>query len=166
MVLLSALRGTTECGDDERNFSDIKRCDLRKGTKMTSPEKIEELLKQFGQTISDLPSTKDYDWSRNVYEEEQMKQAKKTAYAWMWDEYADVNTFPIDVVEPPLLDFICHQSDVIERLINALETAEKIVSCDYCVKHESKCGNCSGYECTGFQMADIEKLKKEEEERL
>ena len=132
---------------------------------MTSPEKIEELLKRFGQTISDLTSTNDYGLSGEAYGVDQMEQAKKMAYVWT-DEYMEGDIIPIDDVEPPLLDFICHQSDVIERLINALETAEKIVSCDYCVKHESKCGNCSGYECTGFQMADIEKLKKEEEERL
>ena len=134
--------------------------------KMTSLEKIEEILNRFGQTISDLPSTKDYDWSREAHEVEQMKQAKKMAYVWMWDEYADADIIPIDEIEPPLLDFICHQSDVIERLIKALETAEKIVSCEYCVKHESKCGNCSGYECTGFQMMDMEQIKKDMEARL
>ena len=95
---------------------------------MTSPEKIEELLNRFGQTISDLPSTKDYDWSREAHEVEQMKQAKKMAYVWMWDEYADADIIPIDEVELPLLDFICHQSDVIERLIKALETALQKIS--------------------------------------
>ena len=122
--------------------------------KMTSPEKIEELLKRFGQTISDLPSTKDYDWSREAHEVEQMKQAKKMAYVWMWDEYADADIIPIDEVEPPLLDFICHQSDVIERLVKALEVAEKVASCDFCKKHEDKCSSSSKFDCEGFELEE------------
>lgn len=121
---------------------------------MTSPEKIEELLNRFGQTISDLPSTKDYDWSREAHEVEQMSQAKKMAYVWMWDEYADADIIPIDEVEPPLLDFICHQSEVIERLVAALETAEKVASCDFCKKHEEKCSSSSRFECEGFELEE------------
>lgn len=121
---------------------------------MTSPEKIEELVNRFGQTISDLPKAQTADYA---YSKKDIGKAYEIATEW----HGRYNSGSLDTG-----DFICHQSDVIERLIKALETAEKIVSCDYCVKHESKCGNCSGYECTGFQMADIEKLKKEEEERL
>lgn len=118
---------------------------------MTSPEKIEELLKRFGQTISDLPSPNDYGLSGESYGVEQEKQAKKMAYVWT-DEYMDGDIIPIDDVEPPLLDFICHQSDVIERLVAALETAEQVASCEFCKKHEDKCSSSSKFDCEGFEL--------------
>ena len=76
------------------------------------------------------------------------------AYVWMWDEYADADIIPIDEIEPPLLDFICHQSDVIERLIKALEVAEKVASCDFRKKHEDKCSSSSKFECEGFELEE------------
>lgn len=95
---------------------------------MTSPEKIEELLNRFGQTISNLPEC---DTLLYAYGHDDRKKAKEMSFNW---------NRQISKVDHQA-DFICHQSDVIERLIKALETAEKIVSCEYCVKHESKCGN-------------------------
>ena len=128
---------------------------------MTSPEKIEELLNRFGQTISDLPEVKDF---KNYGERDEllnrMLSAEKSVEEWFDPDSTD------EYYDEALPASVCHQSDVIERLIKALETAEKIVSCEYCVKHESKCGNCSGYECTGFQMMDMEQIKKDMEARL
>lgn len=127
---------------------------MKKGTEMTSPEKIEEILNRFGQTISDLPKAQTADYA---YSKKDIGKAYGIATEW----HGRYNSGSLDTG-----DFICHQSDVIERLVAALETAEKIVSCEYCVKHESKCGNCSGYECTGFQMMDVEQIKKDMEARL
>ena len=121
---------------------------------MTSPEKIEELLNRFGQTISDLPKAQTADYA---YSKKDIGKVYRIATEW----HGRYNSGSLDTG-----DFICHQSDVVERLVAALETAEKIVSCEYCVKHESKCGNCSGYECTGFQMMDLEQIKKNMEARL
>lgn len=126
----------------------------KKGAEMTSPEKIEELLRRFGQTISDLPKAQTADYA---YSKKDIGKAYGIATEW----HGRYNSGSLDTG-----DFICHQSDVIKRLVAALETAEKIVSCEYCVKHESKCGNCSGYECTGFQMMDMEQIKKDMEARL
>ena len=106
---------------------------------MTADERIEKLLNRFGQTISDLPNTKDYDWSRSAYDDVHLQSAKKAAYVWMWDEYQDADVIPMDEIEPPLCDYICHLADVIDRLEIALETA--------LTQLEYYCGKCSTYDC-------------------
>lgn len=99
---------------------------------MTADERIEKLLNRFGQTISDLPNTKDYDWSRSAYDIGHLKQGKKAAYVWMWDEYQDADIIPIDEIEPPLCDYICHLADIIDRMETALETAKLTMDCRLC----------------------------------
>lgn len=107
---------------------------------MTADERIEKLLNCFGQTISDLPNPKDYDWSRSAYDVGHLKQGKKAAYVWMWDEYQDADIIPIDEIEPPLCDYICHLADIIDRMETALETALMTIDCMYCTAHCPDCG--------------------------
>lgn len=95
---------------------------------MTANERIEKLLNHFGQTIADLPSTKDHDWSGPAYGIDHLFAAKKSAYVWMWEEYQDADIIPICKDDPPLLDYICHLADVIDRMEVALETALRIIS--------------------------------------
>ena len=115
---------------------------------MTADERIEALLNRFGQTITDLPKTKDYDWSRPAYDDVHLQSAKKAAYVWMWDEYQDADIIPMDEIEPPLCDYICHLADVIDRMEAVLETATRLIDCMYC---ENRCDE--GYsEC--FRIAD------------
>lgn len=112
---------------------------------MTADERIEALLNRFGETISDLPNGKDYDWSRPAYDDVHLQSAKKAAYVWMWDEYQDADIIPMDEIEPPLCDYICHLADVIDRMEVALETATRCADCDTCKHIDDKCqGDYSG----------------------
>ncbi len=116
---------------------------------MTSPEKIEEILNKFGQTISNLPKIKDFKNYGNRDELlNRMISAGKNAEEWFNPD----NTG--EYYEEALPAFICHQSDVIERLVNALEVAEKVASCDFCKKHEDKCSSSSKFECEGFELEE------------
>lgn len=111
---------------------------------MTADERIEKLLNRFGQTISDIPNPKDYDWSRSAYDVGHLKQAKKAAYVWMWDEYQDADIIPIDEIEPPLCDYICHLADIIDRMEAALETATNTMDCRRCEASLDDCNfNCN-----------------------
>lgn len=116
---------------------------------MTADERIEKLLNRFGQTIEDLPNTKDYDWSRSAYDDVHLQSAKKAAYVWMWDEYQDADVIPMDEIEPPLCDYICHLADVIDRMEIALETATRWMPCDRCEKED----NCQYMDCN-LRMKD------------
>ena len=91
---------------------------------MTPDEKIEKLLNRFGQTISDLP--KPVSWA--VYGTEHLQNAKKEALAFIMDEWRDTDEVPEirHEVEEFLLDYICHQADVIDRMKAALEEGEEI----------------------------------------
>ena len=112
---------------------------------MTVDERIEALLNRFGQTISDLPATKDNDWSGPGYAIDHLKAAKKAAYVWMWEEYEDADVIPINKIEPPLLDYICHLADVIDRMEIALETALNLMHCETCTKlFKTACIDCNG----------------------
>lgn len=116
---------------------------------MTSPEKIEELLNRFGQTISDLPEVKDF---KNYGERDEllncMLSAEKSVEEWFDADSTD------EYYDEALPAFVCHQSDVIERLVKALEVAEKVASCGYCKKREDKCSSSSEFECEGFELED------------
>lgn len=79
---------------------------------MTSPEKIEELLQNFGQTLNDLPKLK----AGNIAVYDRNKRAEILKVAKKWHGRKDSNFYEIE-------DFACHQFDVIERLVKALETA-------------------------------------------
>ena len=113
---------------------------------MTADERIEKLVGAFGQTISDLPNGKDYDWSRPAYDDVHLQSAKKAAYVWMWDEYQDADIISMDEIEPPLCDYICHLADIIDRMEAALETAKRWMPCNMC-EHLGSCDEHSD-ECT------------------
>ena len=123
---------------------------------LKADERIEKLLNRFGQTISDLPNPKDYDWSRSAYDVGHLKQGKKAAYVWMWDEYQDADIIPIDEIEPPLCDYICHLADIIDRMETALETATLVTACAYCEKSTDEHINYSGCNADNidFRIAD------------
>lgn len=124
---------------------------------MTSPEKIEELLNRFGQTISDLPERQGN--INEPYKRAERRRASASACEWYLKYAISANDlvetkFPDECRETILRCFICHQSDVIERLVKALKVAEKVASCDYCKKHEDKCSSSSKFECEGFELEE------------
>lgn len=67
---------------------------------MTSSEEIEEILNTHGDTLTDLPSS---------YSAERLVQAYEMADKWTGGDAL------------PMAAFICHQSDVIEKLVAALK---------------------------------------------
>lgn len=101
--------------------------------KMTADERIEKLLSRFGQTISDLPKA---DGMHHVYDDGHRKMAEKTAYKWH-----KVNGPYFDMIDSVrMLDsYICHLSDVIDRMEIALETAANNSGCDFCEKQWNEC---------------------------
>ena len=134
---------------------------------MTADERIERLLSRFGQTISDLPNPKDYDWSRSAYDDVHLQSAKKAAYVWMWDEYQDADIIPMDEIEPPLCDYICHLADVIDKLEIALETAARVTTCGTCANEFLE--ECRSEEHCNYQVCDWclrDEVTKEELEAL
>lgn len=88
---------------------------------MVTDEHVEKTLNRFGQTITDLPKSKN-DYS-NVYEDEKLLLAKKEAMGFVMDEWRLYDEKPeiSSIVEMILCDYICHQSDVIERLLEVLK---------------------------------------------
>ena len=91
---------------------------------MTTPEKIEGLLQRFGETLSDLPIP-DLDDNDSVYSRKELGDAFTRATQWHKRKSGTYNTFDCE-------DFICHQSDVIEKLVMALESAVKEILMNTC----------------------------------
>jgi len=120
---------------------------------MTSPEKIEELLNRFGQTISDLPKPWIDDGHRKHYAYSVTHHPKVTEAVNEWNGLDNEN-MSVGFMIGSFKDYIRHQSDVIERLVKALEVAEKVASCDYCKKHEDKCSSSSKFDCEGFELEE------------
>lgn len=98
---------------------------------MTSAKRIEELLACYGETLSDLPKPQSVD---NNYDENYVVMAYKSsrrhnagnmAMQWHEMEAADSDMQSDKVVQICLKDFVCHQSDVIEKLVKALEKSVK-----------------------------------------
>ena len=86
---------------------------------MTSPERIEELLNEFGETLTDLPIAEEYrDFGYRDKLLKAMYDAGDRAKAWF--EVYGLR----DIYNEAPLAFICHQSGVIEKLIKALETSK------------------------------------------
>ena len=79
----------------------------------STPEQIEEMLKPYGLTLSDLPKP---SIDHYAYGYRDRNEASSLALNWQgqseWAEYA-------------LSDFICHQCDVIELLVSALSVANR-----------------------------------------
>ena len=83
---------------------------------MTTPEQIEALLKPHNCSLKALPVSDGQDYA---YEERDRKTAFQMAKKWQGSNY---NIFNPDMAEE---DFICHQSDVIEILCQALSIANR-----------------------------------------
>ena len=88
---------------------------------MTADERIEKLLNQFGQTISDLPKP---TYKYYAYKAEPNLNAAFAARDW---ENSESFPSPSD-----LTDYICHLTDVIDRMEVALETAKFTMDCKLC----------------------------------
>lgn len=82
---------------------------------MTSKEKIEKLLNYYGDTLNDLPSP---DVDRYAHYPADLNNACERATEWSF------GIKNMRVTESSLADFICHQSDIIKKLVKALESAE------------------------------------------
>ena len=89
---------------------------------MVTEIRIEELLNYFGETISDLPKPADFSYSYS-HDYKQLMAAKRQALIFIMDEWRDCDELPElkYQIEEALTDYICHQSDVIEKLVKALE---------------------------------------------
>lgn len=82
---------------------------------MTSKEKIEKLLNYYGDTLNDLPSP---SVDRYAHFPTDIKNACEQATGW---SFGITN---MRVTESSLADYICHQNDIIGKLVKALESAE------------------------------------------
>lgn len=90
---------------------------------MTSPERIEEILKVFDMSLEDLPKPKPIGNGkmRMAYKFEDRQKAEMMAIQWHDRDASDPDLQTDEVVNVCMKDFILHQSDVIEKLCKALE---------------------------------------------
>ena len=87
---------------------------------MTSPERIEELLNEFGETLTDLPPAENYkDYGNRDKLLHDIYAAKHRAKVWF-----GFDSTHGDLESEAMGSFISHQSGVIEKLIKALETSK------------------------------------------
>ena len=89
----------------------------------STPEQIEEMLKPYGLTLSELPKP---NALRFAYERKDMETATKLAEDWEGKQ---------SWREDSMSDFICHQCDVIELLMTALSIANKRIETE-----QNSCG--------------------------
>ena len=87
---------------------------------MTEASEIELLLNSFGETLADLPQS---DGKHFTYDEDKRKEVGKAAFKF--DRIQDGHY--VDIVDSlgVMADLICHQLDVIEKLIRALKKAKE-----------------------------------------
>ena len=83
---------------------------------MTTPEQIEALLEPHKGTLKELPVPNEQDYA---YESKDRIWAAQAAQKWQGSHY----DFFYDAAAKS--DFICHQSDVIELLVQALSIANR-----------------------------------------
>lgn len=114
-------------GTDEK----IKYVDL---TGMTADERLEKLLNRFGQTISDLPKSRNEDYA---YDMISLDDADREAVQWQEGNLPGYRYSE---------DYICHLADVIDRLETALENASKIIDCLFC-KNDCRLNSGTHLEC-------------------
>ena len=99
---------------------------------MTADERIEQLLRHFGETIEDLPK---HTETHYAYKFATRNKAILTVRDWGGEKYFNTEV---------LGDYICHLSDIVDRMENALMTAHRllstqILSCEHCLYDESGC---------------------------
>lgn len=100
---------------------------------LKADERIEKLLNRFGQTISDLPKP---TYKHYAYKAEHNINAAFAARDW---ENSESFPSPSD-----LTDYICHLTDVIDRMEVALETATNTMDCRRCEASLQDCNfNCN-----------------------
>lgn len=111
---------------------------------MTADERIEELLNRFGQTISDLPKPGKQKYAYGV---EHMVTATNEALKWHGFRPSGF---------PDSADYICHLTDIIDRMEAALDTAMHYCYCGYCEKATSESVECNGCDPDNveFKIAD------------
>ena len=95
---------------------------------MTADERIEALLNEFGQTISDLPTANDYKLRHDQIPN--LIAAMDTAEAWYDPESNEKIAYS-------MMAYICHLVEIIDRMEWALENARvqrrKTVLCKDCI---------------------------------
>lgn len=103
---------------------------------MTADERIEKLLNCFGQTLADLPKPEQGIYLY-AYKREDQGKAHTAANEWCTGlAYTGTNT----------LDYICHLTDVIDRMEVALETAKLTMDCKFCKTPFKDCqSDCETY---------------------
>jgi len=84
---------------------------------MVQEERIDQLVSAFGQTISDLPKASVTSPEMYVYSRRQMGSANMDA--WRWHRTSGDGALDCE-------DYICHLTDVIDRMAAALETAQSM----------------------------------------
>lgn len=116
LILLDDCGNVAYCPEDR--FEVVIRED--DDEQMAGASEIELLLKSFGETLADLPQS---DGKHFTYDEDKRKEADKAAF-----EFDRIqNGHYVDIVDSlgVMADLICHQSDVIEKLIRALKKAKE-----------------------------------------
>ena len=90
---------------------------------MTTPERIEEMLKVFDMSLEDLPKPESFGngKTRMAYKFEDRQKAAMMAVKWHEPKANDLDLQTSEVVDVCMKDFILHQSAVIEKLCKALE---------------------------------------------
>lgn len=104
---------------------------------MTADERIEKLLNRFGQTISDLPKTTE---EGHAYDSQHRIDANTAARKWG------------RMARPMSDDYICHLTDIIDRMEIALETAVRCTDCGTC--EFERTGECSGIIECNYRICD------------
>lgn len=123
---------------------------------MTADERIEVLVKRFGQTIDDLPRpwVDDGRTQHYAYPVEHHRSVGRTVEEWMPFKTAMTS----GVFMGRYKDYICHLADVIDRMEAALETAVRVAGCPRCEhlmempEREGHCLDCSNG--SNYQVSD------------
>ena len=123
---------------------------------MNADERIEKLLNRFGQTISDLPKP-----TTELYAYESSTRLKASCTARNWENGKHVYS--------TYYDYICHLTDVIDRMETALETATNTMSCLYC-KNKYRSLDCycrdeshvADWQLSGMYLSEFKEFMEEQ----
>ena len=126
---------------------------------MTADERIEKLLNCFGQTISDLPKS----GRLFVYNRDSRSNAEYQVFAFA-GESGHANILDCLAMHE---DYICHLTDVIDRMEVALETAKLTMDCKLCQTRFSVCqedcethAKVTDWLLSGMYKSDFEEFMK------